>query len=67
MSELARILAAALAADVREYPDGPPAEVSVTSGPGSNRLTVAPIVTGKLHPPAADCGRLRVLSSGGPV
>lgn len=49
MSELSRILAAALAADVREFPEGPPAEVSVTSGTGSNRRRPERIISGRLH------------------
>lgn len=60
MSELARLIAQALAADVRDYPEGPPAEVSVTSGTGTNRSRPERIISGRLH--ADDCGtRFRVV------
>jgi hypothetical protein len=53
VSALARILAAALTADVREYREGPPAEqsaeASATSGTASNRRRPERIVSGRLH------------------
>jgi hypothetical protein len=51
LAELARILAQALAANLREYPDGPPAEPSATSGTRTSRSRPKPIISGTLHPP----------------
>jgi hypothetical protein len=57
VNDLVRILARALALDVQQYPDGPPAEVSATSPPRTSRLTTASIVSGRLYPGprAYDC------------
>jgi hypothetical protein len=67
MSELARVLAQALAADIRQWPDGPPAEASATSGTVSNRRRPERIVSGRLHPSpeAFDCSPVLVRVVGG--
>jgi hypothetical protein len=56
VSELARVIAQAIAADIRQWPDGPPVE-SVTPGTVSNRSRAERIVSGRLHsaPEAFDC------------
>jgi hypothetical protein len=48
-AELVRHLAVMMAADVREFPDAPLAEVSVTSRTRSDRRRADRIVTGRLH------------------
>jgi hypothetical protein len=48
-SRLVAALAAAIAEDVRQYPEGPPAEASATSGTASNRRRPERIVYGRLH------------------
>jgi hypothetical protein len=48
-SRLVAVLAAAIAEDVRQYPEGPPAEASATSGTASNRRRPERIVYGRLH------------------
>jgi hypothetical protein len=64
VNELARILARALALDVKQWPDGPPADVSVISGPRSSRSGKDTTISGHLHPDprAFDCSpTLRVI------
>jgi hypothetical protein len=50
-SDLARILASALAADIRDYPDGTPVEPSATQATVSARRRAERIVSGRLHEP----------------
>jgi hypothetical protein len=54
VTDLARILARALALDIEEYPEGPSAEASATSGTGGNRSRPERIISERLHPD--DCG-----------
>jgi hypothetical protein len=68
MSDLVRLLATAIAADLREFPDGPPAEASALSAtPRTRNSRSGPdrIVSGRLHPAPAgyDCSpNLRVVA-----
>ena len=48
-SDLARVVARALALDVEQYPDGPPAEASATSRGRSSRSAASPVVSGRLR------------------
>jgi hypothetical protein len=64
VNELSHILARALALDVEQYPEVPPAEVSATSRTGTSRRRPDRIISGRLHPD--DCGtRLQVVVGGG--
>jgi hypothetical protein len=63
VTDLARILAAALVADVREHPNGPPAEVSATLRTACGRSRPERIVSGRLH--ADTCTTSLRLAGGG--
>jgi hypothetical protein len=48
-SRVVAALAAALAEDIRQWPDGPPAEGSVPSGTACDRRRPERVVFGRLH------------------